>query len=60
MIAQKPPLITREVEVDSNFHLIAFRWYGDYTRADELARLNPAIKHPSFVTQGAVINAYAK
>ncbi len=60
VIDKRPPLITRAVKADSNLHLIAFRWYGDYSRADELLRLNPDVKHQSFIEQGRVLNAYAK
>ncbi|WP_434777696.1 DNA circularization protein [Neisseria sp. Ec49-e6-T10] len=60
VINLRPPLVVRKVEANANLHLIAFRWYGDYHRADELLRLNPQIKHPSFIEQGAVLNAYAR
>jgi prophage DNA circulation protein len=55
---QAPQLTTRTVDVPGNLTLIAFEWYGDYTRADELLRLNPAIRNPNFVLPGTVLNAY--
>lgn len=55
-----PTLTTRMVDAPGNLTLIAFRWYGDYTRADELGRLNPAIRNPNFVLPGTLLNAYAK
>jgi len=57
-IEARPALTTRMVGSLSNLTLIAFRWYGDYTRADELARLNPSIRNPNFVLPGTVLNAY--
>lgn len=56
---QVPQLTTRTVDVPGNLTLIAFAWYGDYTRADELLRLNPSVRNPNFVMQGTVLNAYA-
>ena len=49
VIDARPPLITRTVTIAGNLHLTAFRWYGDYTRASELARLNPQITNPNFL-----------
>ena len=60
VIEQRPPLVKKTVEANANLHLIAFRWYGDFSRADELLRLNPDIKYPSFIERGRVLNAYAK
>jgi len=60
VIDERPPLATRTVTVAGNLHLTAFRWYGDYTRADELARLNPQITNPNFLMPGDVLNAYSQ
>jgi len=60
VIDTRPPLIRRTVDVSMNLHLIAFRWYGDYTRAVELARLNPHLRHPNFVTAGTILHAYQR
>lgn len=35
-------------------------FYGDYTRADELLRLNPDLDSPNKIAGGTVINAWAK
>jgi prophage DNA circulation protein len=59
VIDQQPPLTTKTVNAVSNLTLLAFWWYGDYTRATELARLNPSIRNPNFVLPGTVLNAYA-
>ena len=55
-----PPLITRTVPSPCNLTLLAFRWYGDYTRSAELLRLNPSIKNPNFIATGEVLRAFAK
>lgn len=55
-----PPLITRTVNAPANFTLIAFQWYGDYTRADELVRLNPSVRNPNFIQRGDILNAFAQ
>ncbi|MCD5362804.1 DNA circularization protein [Chromobacterium aquaticum] len=60
VIEALPPLITRTVEAPGNLHLAAFRWYGDYTRAQELARLNPHLINPNALQVGDVLNAYAR
>lgn len=59
IIELRPPLIERTVASDGNLHLIAHGWYGNYSRAAELLRLNPAIRYPNFVPAGTVLWAYA-
>lgn len=60
VIELSPPLIARTVDASANLHLLAFRWYGDYSRADELLRLNPTVSMPNFINRGAVLNAFAR
>ncbi|WP_054285952.1 DNA circularization protein [Gulbenkiania mobilis] len=60
VIEARPPLVTRTVEAPGNLHLIAFRWYGDYTRAQELARLNPKLTNPNALQAGDTLYAYAR
>lgn len=60
VIAARPPLQTRVVEAPGNLHLVAFRWYGDYTRAQELARLNPQLRNPNAIATGDALHAYAR
>ncbi len=60
VIHLRPPLIRRRVETASCLRQLAFSWYGDHTRADELRRLNPQIVHPNFVEKGDMLNAYAQ
>ncbi|WP_028498321.1 DNA circularization protein [Microvirgula aerodenitrificans] len=60
VIEALPPLVTRRVEAPGNLHLIAFRWYGDYSRAGELARLNPQIVNPNRLMPGDALYAYAR
>lgn len=55
-----PPIITRTVPSACNLTLLAFHWYGDFTRSAELLRLNPSIRNPNFINTGEVVNAFAK
>ena len=58
IIAARPPLVTRTVTAPGNLRLVAHRWYGDHTRAPELARLNN-LRLPNFIQMGDALNAYA-
>lgn len=59
VIEARPPIIRRTVDADINLHRLAHVWYGDWQRAAELQRLNPQVRNPNFVRQGAALNAYA-
>ena len=59
-INRKPPLLVRPAPLDGTMQQIAFAFYGDIGRTEELVRLNPHITHPTFVGKGAWINGYAK
>lgn len=59
-INQKPPLIVRAAPIDGTIQQQAFAFYADHKRAEELRRLNPQFRHTSFISQGSLINAYAK
>ncbi|MFZ4216687.1 DNA circularization protein [Enterobacter ludwigii] len=60
VILAAPPLVCRVVPGNCNLHLLAHIWYDDYTRADELLRLNPWLNSPNKIEGGTVLNAYAK
>lgn len=60
VIDARPPLVTRMIEGAGNLHLVAFRWYGDFSRAAELVRLNPQLRNPNFLAAGDVLNAYTR
>ncbi|WP_321883600.1 DNA circularization protein [Burkholderia cepacia] len=60
VIDQLPPIMSRTIESPSNLTLISFRWYGDYSRAAELMRLNPGIRNPNFINRGDVLRGYAR
>lgn len=57
---QRPPLTTRVVNAETNLHLLAHQWYGDYTRATELLRLNPSLRNPNAIKTGDILNAYSR
>jgi len=54
-----PPLVTHTAPSLCNLRLLAHWLYGDHTRADELARLNPGLHNPNFVAQGQVLYGFA-
>ena len=56
----RPPLVTHVAATPCNFHLLAHRLYGDYTRAAELARINPQVRNPNFVARGQELLVYAR
>ncbi|AIK14271.1 hypothetical protein GZ59_24740 [Pectobacterium atrosepticum] len=60
VISEKPQLMTRTVTALGNLHLVAHRWYNDYSRAAELQRLNPQLRDPNNLNAGDVLNAYAE
>ncbi|MBN3237664.1 DNA circularization protein [Pectobacterium versatile] len=60
VINEKPQLMTRTVTAPGNLHLVAHRWYSDYSRAAELQRLNPQLRDANNINVGDVLNAYAE
>lgn len=60
VLERRPPLGERVVPFAGNWHLLAHEWYGDYSRADELARLNPQVTLANNLQRGDVVNAYAR
>ncbi len=59
-LLQRPPMVERVVEAPTSLRLLAHRWYGDHTRANELLRLNPALRRPHNIKAGEVLRAYAQ
>lgn len=60
VINLRPPLIKRTVTSAGNFHLLAHLWYGDFSRATELQRLNPKLRDPNGLMPGDILNAYSE
>ncbi|WMD23104.1 DNA circularization N-terminal domain-containing protein [Achromobacter seleniivolatilans] len=60
VIEARPPLRRRTIDAPANLHLIAFAWYGDFRRSDELLRLNPRLRNPNDLNTGDTINGYAQ
>lgn len=56
----RPPLATHVAEKACNFHALAHRLYGDFSRADELRRINPQVKNPNFIAKGQELLVYAR
>lgn len=59
-INRKPPLVIKLAPFDTTLQQIAHHYYSDYRRTDELLRLNPHIRHPSFIKKDELINAYSQ
>lgn len=60
IINARPPLVLHTVATPCNMHLLAHRLYGDYRRAGEIERLNPAIRNPNFLGAGQQVVVYAR
>lgn len=56
----RPPLTRISAPRASNFHLLAYDLYGDYTRAREVLRLNPQVRNPNFIAKGQELYVYAR
>ena len=59
VIEARPPLISHTLKAPCNLHLLAFELYGDYSRSNELARLNPQLRNPNDLQSGEVLHVYA-
>lgn len=60
VINAQPPLLVKVIDASGNYRLLAHKWYGDHTRATELARLNAKLRMPNFIGVGDRVNAYAQ
>ena len=60
VINSRPPLIKHTVAAPCTWRLLAHLLYGDYTRADELARLNRGLVDASVIEAGTQVACYAK
>ncbi|PJG83764.1 DNA circularization protein [Caviibacterium pharyngocola] len=58
-INRKPPLIIRPAGISGTIQQIAHHFYGDFSRAAELLRLNAHIRHPTRINKGDMLNTYA-
>jgi len=59
-INSRPPLIKHTVAAPCTWRLLAHLLYGDYMRADELARLNRGLVDASVIEAGTQVACYAK
>ncbi|WII93592.1 hypothetical protein QEO94_01775 [Kingella negevensis] len=50
----------RPAPLSGTLQQIAFDFYGNIGRTNELLRLNPHIIHPNFIRKGDLINGYVK
>lgn len=59
-INSRPPLVTHTVTVPCTWRLLAHLLYADYTRADELSRLNRGLVDASVIDAGIQVSCYAQ
>ncbi|MGK0740122.1 DNA circularization protein [Yokenella regensburgei] len=60
LILLLPPLVMRQVTRRCNLPLLAFEWYGDASRATQLARLNPSLRQSNYLNPGDILYAWAR
>lgn len=60
VINSRPPLIKHTVAAPCTWRLLAHLLYGDYMRADELARLNRGLVDASVIEAGTQVVCYAR
>ena len=60
LIQTRPPITTTKVIVPCTLHWLAHQLYEDYTRADEIRRLNPDLQNPALLLAGMELTVYAR
>ncbi|GFK94418.1 hypothetical protein NNJEOMEG_02263 [Fundidesulfovibrio magnetotacticus] len=60
VIQLHPPVVAVAAPALCNLHLLAHWLYGDRTRSEELARLNPGVRNPNFIAPRQVLSGYAR
>jgi prophage DNA circulation protein len=60
LIETRPPITTTTILVPCSLHWLAHQLYEDYTRADEIRRLNPNLQNPAVLLKGMELTVYAR
>lgn len=60
LIQTRPPITTTKVIVPCTLHFLAHQLYQDFTRADEIRRLNPDLQNPALLLAGMELTVYAR
>ena len=60
VIRLHPPVVALAAPALCNLHLLAHWLYGDFSRSEELSRLNPGVRNPNFIAARQVLSGYAK
>lgn len=60
LIQTRPPITTTKVTVPCTLHFLAHQLYQDFTRADEIRRLNPDLQNPALLLTGMELTVYAR
>lgn len=60
LIQTRPPITSTKISVPCTLHWLAHQLYEDYTRADEIRRLNPDLQNPALLLAGMELTVYAR
>ena len=60
LIEIHPPITTTTILVPCTLYWLAHQLYDDYTRADEIRRLNPNLQNPAVLRKGMELTVYAR
>jgi prophage DNA circulation protein len=61
VLGDKWPMKTREVAADTSATALVMDWYGDASRADEIAELNNAtVRNPFYIPKGTVLQVFGE
>ncbi|MDV4263310.1 DNA circularization protein [Acinetobacter seifertii] len=60
LIQTRPPITTTKIIAPCTMHWLAHQLYQDFTRAEEIRRLNPDLQNPASLLGGMEITIYAR
>lgn len=60
LIQTRPPITTTKIIAPCTMHWLAHQLYQDFTRAEEIRRLNPDLQNPALLLGGMEITIYAR
>lgn len=60
LIQTRPPITSIKIIVPCTLHWLAHQLYQDYSRANEIRRLNPDLQNPAILLTGMELTVYAR
>lgn len=60
IIETHPPITSTQILVPCTLHWLAHQLYGDFSRAEEIQRLNPYLENPALLQTGMELTVYAQ